>query len=65
MQTSITLYKGNPVWLAHWQGDDAAEIKRLFGTAILPTAYDATTDAETVRAEIAQRNPDRMVCIAS
>ena len=65
MQTSITLHKGNPVWLAHWQGDDAAEIKRLFGTDILPTAYDATTDAETVRAEVGRLNPDRMVCIAS
>ena len=65
MQTSITLYKGAVTWLAHWQGDDAADIERLFGTDILPTAYDATTDAETVRAELARLNPDRMVCVAS
>ena len=63
MQTSITLYKGSSVWLAHWQGDDAVEIKRLFGTDILPTAYDATTEAETVRAELARLNPDRMICL--
>ena len=63
--TSITLYKGSSVWLAHWQGDDAADIKRLFGTDILPTAFDATTDGEMVRGEVARLNPDRMVCIAS
>ena len=65
MTTSITLYKGVTTWLAHWQGDGATEIKRLFGTDILPTAYDASTDAETVRAMLTRLNPGRMICIAS
>jgi hypothetical protein len=59
--TTITLYRGADSWLAHWQGDDAAEIKRLFGTDILPTAYTAQAAGDTVQAEISRLNPERVV----
>ena len=62
--TTITLYRGTDCWLAQWSGEDAAEIKRLFGTDILPTAFTNRAESSEVFAAIQGNNPGRLVCLA-
>jgi len=53
----IRLYRDGEMWMARSIGPHAAEVRRLFGTDTLPTAYRAAFDGERVRAAIAERNP--------
>ena len=61
--TSITLYRGADCWLAHWAGDEAAEIKRLFGTDILLTAFTNRADSAEVFAALQALNPGCLVTL--
>ncbi len=64
MHTTITLFCGADAWLARWTGEGAAEVKRLFGTDTLPTAYRPEANASTVLCAIAAKNPDCDVRLA-
>lgn len=63
--TTITLYRANGSWMAHWTGGErTAQVLRLFGTPDLPTAFRDTAPAERVQREIQASNPDCTVEIA-
>lgn len=64
MPTTITLFRQTGLWLARWSGDGADEIERVFRSRVLPTAFEATMDGETVRAKIAVLNPACVVELA-
>ena len=53
----ILLYRNPQGWMAWHKGPHAKEIVDLFGTDTLPTAWTDKADGETVRREIAERNP--------
>ena len=52
-------------WIADFaRASSAAEIMALFGTTILPLPWTAHASPETVRADLAAREPDHMIVIA-
>ena len=57
----IILRKTATCWTAETVDGDREEIIRLFGTAILPTAYTEKADGKHVRFEIAKQNPGAFV----
>lgn len=58
MTGRITLYRNVDGWHADMSAaTGAAEIRRLFGTDQLPTAYTARSWWRQVQAEVAARNP--------
>ena len=54
----IRLYNTCNGWIAHHMGPHAAEIKKLFGTAEILTAFTCTAHPDYVVAEISRLNPD-------
>lgn len=62
MAKQITLSRTDKGWMAYYHGD--AEMLTLFGTDILPTAFTAQADAETVLAAIQHLNEWHEVTVA-
>ncbi len=62
--TTITLYRDAQGWQARWTGPGAADIRRLFDTDTLPTAYTPRAEGLTVQTEIQRLNPECHVTIA-
>lgn len=58
---TIELYLTNQGWMANHIGDE--EIRSLFGTTIIPTAFTSKAQADTVQAKIAALNPDKNVVV--
>ena len=58
MTRKITLFRTDQGWMAQ---DDDPEVRRLFGTDTIPTAFTATAEPEFVAREIARLNPDAEV----
>lgn len=50
----ITIWNDGRQWQATFHGD--SEVKRLFGTDTLPTAFTSQADGATVLAEVQRRN---------
>ena len=61
MENRIALSIRDGTWHATFTDP---EIRRLFGTDTLPTPYTSRAPAETVLAEVSQRNPDCVVTVA-
>ncbi len=59
--TNIRIFKSNNSWIA--QSDDP-EVKRLFGTDMIPTAFTERAPASVVLAELRRLNPDATVELA-
>lgn len=60
--TMIGLYKANGSWIADWSNSPRhAEIKDLFGTTHIPTAFTDKAAASAVIAEISRLNPNETV----
>lgn len=59
----IVVWSDGKVYRATYRGAHAQEIKELFGTDTLATAYLATAEPERVRQEIARLNPGVMVTV--
>jgi len=57
MENSIKLWSDGVYWRATFQGPQAAEVVRLFGTDTLPTPYKSHVSAERVLALVRSRNP--------
>lgn len=55
----IRLFKTLSGWHAQFLND--AEVMKLFGTTILPTAYTIHADSESVRKAIQAKNPSCVV----
>ncbi len=62
--TTITIYATPTGYNARWSGPEAANIRRLFGTATIPTAYTARARADDVLAAITRLNPECNVVLA-
>lgn len=60
---TIELYKANGSWIAEHRGPGSEEIKRLFGTTALPTAFTDKADAYRVKESLERLNPDDEVII--
>jgi hypothetical protein len=56
--TTLTLYKAGGCWV---MTDPRPDVRSLFGTDTLPTAWTDRAPVETVRAEIQRRNPGCVV----
>lgn len=63
-QDQIILIRYKDGWKAKYVGNYARQIKKLFGTDELPTAFTQYADAETVRQEIQRLNPNVYVTVA-
>jgi hypothetical protein len=50
-------------WTADFVGDD--EIKSLFGTTVIPTAFTSLAPGPYVQAEIQRLNPDCLVVFSA
>jgi hypothetical protein len=59
----IELFRDGEVWASRYTGDDEATLIDLFGTNILPTAFDASVNAMTVYNRIRELNPDSEVTV--
>jgi hypothetical protein len=57
----IILTKSTQGWAAHHYGPIAAEVKNLFNTTILPTAFTNEAEAGMVKAAIEKLNPGVLV----
>lgn len=53
----IFLFKAPQGWMAWHKGPHASEIRELFGTDTIPTAFTERAEPEAVRREITKRNP--------
>ena len=53
----IVLFKTSVAWYAKLEGPHAAQVRDLFGTDTIPTAYTGEADAKTVQAHVAFMNP--------
>lgn len=61
----IQLFKTPQGWMTNWKGPHAAEVRRLFGTTILPTGFtDKAEPAEVLKA-IIELNPGVEVFVGS
>ena len=58
MPTTITIYRTADGYMSRYSGHEEAEVRRLFGTDTIPTAFTARADASHVRASIAKLNPE-------
>ncbi len=56
--TTITIYRTPTGYNARWSGSEAPRIRRLFGTATIPTAYTSKARADDVVAAITRLNPE-------
>lgn len=56
-RNSITVRRDGGVWAAQFHGPHAEEVRRAFGTDTIPTPWTTETPRETVRDELAARNP--------
>lgn len=64
MNNRIYIFKDHRGWHAKYSGDHAAEIQKLFETAILPLPYTAFANSEKVLREMQERYPDVIVEIS-
>ena len=62
MRHTITLYRTAQAWMSV---NSDPQVRELFGTDVLPTAFAAAADESTVLARIQQLNPDCDVVIAN
>ena len=58
----ITVWSDGADWQATFHDDE--EVKRLFGTDTLPTAFTAQADGYRVQREVQRLNPDCEVVLA-
>ncbi len=58
----ITIWNDGQQWQATFHGD--SEVKRLFGTDTLPTAFTSQADGARVLAEVQRRNQQCRVELA-
>lgn len=61
---TITLRRESNCWTATWAGPRAEEIKSLFGTATIPTAFTASAAPDVVLAAVKKLNPEHLVLLA-
>ncbi len=54
----ITLIKQGGAWMAYFKGPHAAQIDRLFGTPVIPTAFTEQADPQAVLEAIRAKNPE-------
>ena len=64
MENQILLYIVKDTWHAKFIGPHEESIVRVFGTNTLPLPFTARASADTVRADVEQRNPDCFVSVA-
>lgn len=60
---TITLFKADGVWMAHYSGPGREDITNLFGTDTLPTAFTEKAHPYKVFAEIERLNPTHEIVI--
>lgn len=60
----ITLSISRGSWVATYSGPHAEPIKRLFGSATIPTAFTSQASIETVSREIKRLNPGTVIARA-
>ncbi len=65
MDNRIEIYKGADGWMAQFMGAQAVEIRRLFGTDTLPTAYTERAPADIVWGALAEQNPGQSITYGS
>jgi hypothetical protein len=63
MGRTLRLTIRNGLWHATEHGERAAELRRLFGTATLPTPYGAAVPGHVVRAKLLALNPGARVLV--
>ena len=56
-KNTITLMRGARSWLAAFAGSGAAELRELFGAAIIPTAFNLSAEPAEVITWVQQRFP--------
>ena len=61
MPDAIELYRAPSAWMARSIGPHSAEIIRLFGTDVLPTAFTPAASPADVLESIQKLNPDKRV----
>lgn len=61
MTNSIQLALTSKGWMAKFEGPHAAEIVRLFGSNIIPTAFGSAAPLAMVMREVQARNPQAVV----
>lgn len=61
----IRLYRSNVGWIADMsEASDSTEIKCLFGTCLLPTAFMSNAPSDLVVKAIRQLNPGETVAVS-
>ena len=61
MDNGIQLVLQASGWVAVFDGPHAAEVVRLFGRRVIPTAFGPSAPLSLVMAEVKSRNPDAVV----
>jgi hypothetical protein len=63
---TIILSRSSTCWVADFSATDkAAEVRRLFGRARLPTAFDPEAHPARVTAEIQRLNPGARIVVSA
>lgn len=62
-QNTILLARTDKGWAAIYRGPHRAEIERLFGCNVLPTAFTSEAASETVVAFLKAKNPNCSVVV--
>lgn len=63
VRDKITLKRGMLEWIAVYSGPHAEDIRMIFNTNVLPTAFLPSADARKVLAEISRLNPSADVVL--
>ncbi|WP_148863811.1 hypothetical protein [Marinobacter fonticola] len=56
-EPSIQLQPATDLWMAKHSGPHTRELVALFGSNVLPTAFESSTPKEKVIAALRKRNP--------
>lgn len=62
-KVTIKLFRNHTGWCARFTGSEAAGIRILFGTDVLPLPFTAQAKAEAVCAAIQANHPDAEVVV--
>lgn len=61
MTNAIQIIESPAGWVAKFIGPHAAEVSKMFGTTIIPTAFGAAASRSVVLAGVQKLNPNALV----
>ena len=61
MNNAIQIIESPRGWVAKFVGPHAAEVSKLFGTSIIPTAFGSSAPRSVVLAGVQKLNPNALV----